>query len=94
MTMCIGPPTLSRSQVVDQSFPIIADNLAIMIPYPELGNDLQLTVTSSLTIVFIFHKCKILIFLTKKSITIRIDYIIDSSDSYLSGLTALVCLLL
>lgn len=55
MAMSIGPPTLSRSQVVDQSFPIIVDNLAIMIPYPEPGNDLQLTVTSSSTVVIIFQ---------------------------------------
>ncbi len=45
------PKTLSRSHVVDQTFPVLTDNLAIMIPYPETESSVSLTISPAFSIV-------------------------------------------
>ncbi len=53
MSFFLTPKTLPRSQVVDQIFPVLSDNLAIMIPYPKQESGISLTVSTSFTIVII-----------------------------------------
>ncbi len=56
MSFFLTPKTLARSQVVDQIFPVLSDNLAIMIPYPKVENGISLPDSSSLTIVNMHHE--------------------------------------
>ena len=51
----VSTNTLSRYQVVDQTFPILTDRLAIMIPYPKMENGLSFAVSTSSTIVKIIY---------------------------------------
>ena len=51
MSLDLSTKTLSRYQVIDQTFPVLTDNVAIMIPYPEIGNGLSLTISTSAIIV-------------------------------------------
>lgn len=47
----LSTKTLIRYQVIDQTFPLMTDNVAIMIPYPEKGNCFSLTMSTSTIIV-------------------------------------------
>ena len=46
--------TLSRYQTVDQTFPVVTDHMAIMIPYPKIENGLLFAVSTSSTIVLYY----------------------------------------
>ncbi len=56
MSFFLNPKTLSRSQVVDQIFPVNSDNLAIMIPYPDIERGSSLGISTSFNTVNIRQK--------------------------------------
>nr|CAG4649251.1 EOG090X04F1 [Scapholeberis mucronata] len=50
MTTSFGLATHAKSLIVDQTFPIIADNMAILIPYPKIDNSV-VSSSSSTTLI-------------------------------------------
>ena len=50
MSFEFSPVALARYPVIDQTYPSMTDNLAIMIPYPEKENKFSLKMLSTSTI--------------------------------------------
>ena len=58
--------TLATDKVIDQTFPVMMDNVAIMIPYPKRANSFSLNMSTSTIIVN--NECKFIFIVLEKNV--------------------------